>query len=125
MVREVGHRGVDVHHLRGDVGEREVGDHAEGTVDEVGVVRDVSAGDPGDVIVRDHNRLGVAGGAGGVDEGGAVAGLLVSHARLDLGVGDGGTEGDEIVPAVHLGLAVADAVVDVGRNLVAPDDDWR
>ncbi len=95
---------MDRHHLLGHVGERQVGDHAVVGDDAVQRVADP----PGveDVEVADHHRLGMAGGARGVDEGGDVVaadrreagfGLLFAHfggARQEIR--PGGSAGDRL-----------------------------
>jgi len=108
-------------HLLGDVAERQVRKvagrgHQPQPVDDAG-------GHRGDVAVADHRPLGLAGGAGGVDdERGVGEGLALQH-RLDrrpaLAFG-GGAERLELVEADHQ-LRCAGA--GVGEALPFHDDD--
>ena len=101
-VRAVGDlRAVAVHHVveraGGDMRERKKGDAGVGFIEVKFARGEVLVG--GDVAVREHDALGLAGGAGGVDQSGQIVGL------------DGADQGVEDRVAIRAGI------VGAGKNL--------
>ena len=79
--------GVDpLPHLGGNVRQRQVRHDPQRAGQKLRVMSHVGAGGPDDVVVGDHHGLGVARGSRGVDQGAAVAGLLVGDPRFHGGV---------------------------------------
>mmetsp|Transcript_14012 Transcript_14012/g.22976 ORF Transcript_14012/g.22976 Transcript_14012/m.22976 type:complete len:298 (+) Transcript_14012:785-1678(+) len=117
------HRRVDVHHLGGNVRQRQVRHDPQRAGQKLRVMSHVGAGGPDDVVVGDHHGLGVARGSRGVDQGAAVAGLLVGDSRFHGGVRNIRAECHELLPGVHLRLAVTQTVVDAPRDVTIVHDD--
>ena len=88
-LRAIGHlRAAGVHHViqgpGGDVRQRQEGDAGVGRGE-----AEIRSGDAlvrGDVAVREHDALGLAGGSGGVNQRGQVLGLDGTHQRVKDGV---------------------------------------
>mmetsp|Transcript_14033 Transcript_14033/g.42251 ORF Transcript_14033/g.42251 Transcript_14033/m.42251 type:complete len:410 (+) Transcript_14033:897-2126(+) len=115
-----GHGSVDVDHLRSDVRERKVAHPVFLVLADLGHQADHELRDPGEVVVADHDGLGVAGGAAGVDQRTAVTGLLLADAVVDVGLGHLLGQLDELVPGVDAGQFLV--VVDARRQFALPHD---
>ena len=113
---------MDIDHLSGDVGEREVGhdaapgEHAVGHV----VVGEDLAG-PADVIVTQHDGFRIAGGARGVDQGAAVPGLGRRHPPLHGSIVHPGAQLQELLPGVHRDVRGALLPEDGIDGLISPE----
>ena len=111
------HGAVEVEHLGCNVGKGEIGDEAvfggerrDGT--------EHHAGGPSEVVIGDHDSLGVSSGSRGVDERAAVAGLLGLLALDEGRVINGVSKLDEVIEVVH-----GDLGVDPSGDGLAVDDE--
>eukprot|EP01137_Pigoraptor_chileana_P032250 Opistho-2@21337 len=100
---------MDVEHLRGNVAEGQI-------ADDMLIVLELShgcdaMGSPRDVVVADHDTLGVAGGAGCVDQSAALVGLELSNALVNLIVTLLATNLHKLVPRVDIISLGGSAVV--------------
>ena len=99
-----GDGGVAIDHGGGDVVQGKEAHHSVGVGDADVLGDDVHG--PDDVIVAEHGALGVAGRAARVDDGGALAGLDLGGALLDLLVADVLSLLNEVFPVADAGELV-------------------